>query len=54
MWYDDVIGVNHFDNSAIWQFTSVKMQYGNNGITSKKKAMPKLLRQIFTDVMPKL
>jgi hypothetical protein len=39
MWYDDVIGVNHFDNSAIRQFvciTAVKIQYGNNGITSKK------------------
>jgi|GEM_PF-7114875 len=35
MWYDDVIGVNHFDNSAIRQITSVKIQYGNNGITSK-------------------
>ena len=47
MWYDDVIGVNHFDNSAIWQFTSVKMQYGNNGITSKKKGYAEIITADF-------
>lgn len=32
MWYDDVIGVTIRQFGAI---TSVKIQYGNNGITSK-------------------
>jgi hypothetical protein len=47
MWYDDVIGVNHFDNSAIRQFTSVNMQYGNNGITSKKNGYAEIITADF-------
>jgi hypothetical protein len=47
MWYDDVIGVNHFDNSAIQQFTSVNMQYGNNGITSKKNGYAEIITADF-------
>jgi hypothetical protein len=47
MWYNDVIGVNHFDNSAIRQFTSVNMQYGNNGITSKKNGYAEIITADF-------
>ena len=41
------IGINHFDNSAIRQITSVKIQYGNNGITSKINGYAKIITADF-------